>query len=105
LTRHELRKAYDRLREADDRDSNDAEFYLDAARDLYKAARRDADGDRSERALELARAAEAMTHVPEHLGHAADIRPEPAKGKRDRKEAPKAKRERSKGDDLPPPID
>jgi hypothetical protein len=44
-----------------------SEFYVKAARDLYSAARRDMEAGRVERAGELARAAEAMTHVPEHL--------------------------------------
>lgn len=81
-----------------------------------------------ERAGELARAAEALTHVPEHLARAADDRPEPKekrakpepKEKRDRPEPPKAKRDRPEpkekpepseekrdrpGRGLPPPID
>ena len=40
LIRRELRRAYDRIREADVSSSDEAKFYLDAARDLYKAARR-----------------------------------------------------------------
>ena len=40
---------------------------MKAARDLYSAARRDMEAGRVERAGEMARAAEAMTHVPEHL--------------------------------------
>ena len=114
--RRELRKAYDRIRDMDDdgRDAADGKFYLDAARDLYNAARRDAEADRPERAGELARAAEAMTHVPEHLARAEerDRGPEP-KGKHGRPEPkekkgrpePKGERERPEDDDsLPPPL-
>ena len=46
--------------------------YVKAARDLYTAARRDLEAGRDERAGELARAAEAMTHVPEHLAQIGD---------------------------------
>src|SRR5205823_1089594 len=62
--RHDLRRAYDRIRDGlDDKLAGDPKFYLDAARDLYNAARRDAEAGRSERAVELARAADAMSHV------------------------------------------
>jgi hypothetical protein len=123
--RRDLRHAYDRIRELDDEDGPEAKFYLDAARDLYNAARRDVQGDRHERAGELAKAAEALTHVPEHLAHATGPadgpkakreRPEPKVKKADRPEAkvkkgehpdPKAKkgeRPDDKDDDLPPPL-
>ncbi len=52
----------------------DSDFYVKAARDLYSAARRDLEAGRDERAGELARAAEAMTHVPEHLAQVANAR-------------------------------
>lgn len=124
-TRRDLWHAYDRIHEARDRDDGpEAKFYLDAARDLYTAARRDAEADRDERAGELARAAEAITHVPEHLARAADDgdrdrpkakrdRPEPRKekadrpkAKRDRPDSPKEKADRpGPGDELPPPLD
>lgn len=65
----ELQRAYDRIRKArEESKGDDAKFYLDAARDLYNAARRDAEAGRFDRAAELARAAEALTHVPAHLG-------------------------------------
>ena len=60
-----------------------SEFYIKAARDLYSAARRDLEAGRDERAGELARAAEAMTHVPEHLAQAG-----PARGEFDARPAP-----------------
>ncbi len=105
-TLRDLRHAFDRVEEARGDDSRDARYYLDAARDLYRAARRDAEAERFERAGELARAAEAMTHVPEHLAHAErrddappppepKERPEPRKGE-DRPDRP--------GNDLPPPL-
>ena len=53
-----------------------SEVYVKAARDLYNAARRDLQAGRDDRAGELARASEAMTHVPEHL--AGRRRPWPA---------------------------
>ncbi len=75
--REALQKAHDRIQEAretygsstsqDERTGVDATFYLDAARDLYNAARREAEAGRDERAAELARAAEALTLVPQHL--------------------------------------
>jgi hypothetical protein len=71
-TRRDLYRAYERIRSVGlDRPESDARFYLEAARDVYNAARRDAESGRDERAGELARAAEALTHVPEHLSNAA----------------------------------
>jgi hypothetical protein len=125
-TRRDLRHAYDRIGEMKrDPGGADLAFYLDASKDLYNAARRDATAGRLERAGELARAAEALTHVPEHLARAEEGGPEPkakrerfeppkAKGKpeRERPEPPKEKREKKerrerpdREDDLPPPID
>ena len=81
-----------------------ATFYLDAASDLYNAARRDAEAGRQERAGELARAAEAMTHVAEHLGHAAvagpNDQPEPKRLRPAPSPSPDLKRERDR--DLGP---
>lgn len=118
----DLRRAYDRIRDRlDERDQDrEARFYNDAARDLYNAARRDAEAGRIERAGELARAAEAMSHVSEHLARASDDRPEPPgadrpepktkpepkekKGERpEKKKRPEPKGERP-GDELPPPL-
>ena len=107
-TRRDLRHAYDRIEEAKGEDAPEAKFYLDAARDLYRAARRDAEAGRDERAGELARAAEAMTHVPEHLAHAADRGPD-RKGRDDDGPPPpdpKAERRpRPRPGDGPPPPD
>lgn len=122
----DLRRAYDRIREGlYDDEGAESKFYLDAARDLYNSARRDAVAGREERAGELARAAEAMTHVPEHLAHAKDDHPEPPKRKGEhpkpkhkpkrKGEGPEAKRppappepadpKADRGaDDLPPPL-
>ncbi len=82
------------------------EEYIKAARDLYSAARRDLEAGRDERAGELARAAEAMTHVPEHLAEVdadrdrIEARPAPPPPE------PKAKRSVEPGDrrdvELPP---
>jgi hypothetical protein len=74
--RRDLTRAYDRITENSTGDpAPGAGFYLKAARELYTAARRDLGAGREERGGELARAAEAMTHVAEHLGHAADAPP------------------------------
>ncbi len=53
--RKDLTKAYERLREGDDgRDAGPtAKYYRDAAGDLYRAARRDFEAGRTERAAEL----------------------------------------------------
>jgi len=119
-TLHDLHRAYDRIQE--DRDYGpeaDAAFYLDAARGLYSAARRDAEAGRFERAGELARAAEAMTHVPEHLAHAsgdAEPPPPPPKAEAKKKGRPgdefgpgpdpkkKAGRPEPRERELPPPL-
>jgi hypothetical protein len=74
--RRDLNRSYDRIIEASAGDpAPGAGFYLKASRDLYSAARRDLEAGRDERGGELARAAEAMTHVVEHLGHVADGSP------------------------------
>ncbi len=106
----DLRKAHERLSGEDG--GAESRLYRDAARDLYTAARRDAQAGRYDRAGELARAADAMTHVIEHLGHLADRPsrpdapdPEPKarlKGRRGG-EPPAPERERFEGP-LPPPL-
>lgn len=109
-SRRDLRHAYDRIQDARGEDAKDGRFYLDAARDLYRAARKDAEAGRDERAGELARAAEAMTHVPEHLAHIADGGPEGPRPKGrpgDGPEGPKGERPKPtgprRGDGPPPP--
>ena len=104
--RHDLRRAYDRIRDTD-MNQPEAKFYLDAARDLYNAARRDALANRHERSGELAKAAEAITHVPEHLAHATNPAPDPKAKKKGDGPEPKAKKKGERpdgGDDLPPPL-
>ena len=75
----DLRNAYDHIRDQLDKNDQgkDATYYNDASRDLYNAARRDAVAGRYERAGELARAADALSHVNEHVAHATGNRPEP----------------------------
>jgi hypothetical protein len=69
----DLDRAYDRITAGRQGEpAPGAGFYVKASRDLYSAARRDLEAGRGERGGELARAAEAMTHVTEHLGHVAD---------------------------------
>ena len=66
--RRDLYRAYERIGWLGTwQDAPGSEVYIKAARDLYSAARRDLEAGRDERAGELARASEAMTHVPEHL--------------------------------------
>jgi hypothetical protein len=66
--RRDLSRAYERIAWLGNwQTTAGSEVYVKAARDLYNAARRDLEAGRDERAGELARAAEAMTHVPEHL--------------------------------------
>jgi hypothetical protein len=115
--RRDLNRAYDRITALGDGDpAPGAGFYLKASRDLYRAARRDVEAGREERGGELARAAEAMTHVVDHLGHAADgppggrgrLGPQPGVRREpppppDRPE-PKAKRAERRESDLPPPL-
>lgn len=106
--RYDLRRAYDRIRDGRDLERGaDSRFYLDAARDLYNAARRDAEAGRNERAGELARAAEAITHVTEHLGHLAglDDAPPPPPNKEKAKAKEKGKRERYEPKRPPRPFD
>jgi hypothetical protein len=111
--RRDLRHAYDRISDLkDESEGPETKFYLDAFRDLYNAARRDAVAGRRERAGELARAAEALTHVPEHLARALELddRPEPKekKAKKDRPEPPKPEEKRRRpdpGGQIPPPLD
>ena len=113
--RRDLRHAFDRIGELEDDGDKESKYYLDGARDLYTAARRDAEDGRNDRAAELAKAAEALTHVPEHLARAAEDAPEPPKPEpkpspKARKKAdgsePKAKKDaHPEGDDeLPPPL-
>ncbi len=99
--RRDLRHAYDRITDQGDDLPAGSAFYAKAAKDLYRAARRDAEAGRNDRAGDLARAAEAMTHVTDHLGHLADgpDRPE----RRAERPEPRKKTER-RGDDLPPPL-
>ena len=118
-THRDLNRAYDRISEIGmGGPAPGAEAYLKAARDLYSAARRDVEAGRDERGGELARAAEAMTHVVDHLGHLAEGPPEgrgrlssrpgvrrepPPPPSRERPE-PKRKRAERRDEDLPPPL-
>jgi len=115
--RRDLNRAYDRIAEISQGEpAPGAAFSLKASRDLYTAARRDVEAGREERGGELARAAEAMTHVAEHIGHAADGPPE-GRGRLglrsgERREPPppparpepKEKRTERRDADLPPPL-
>jgi hypothetical protein len=101
--RADLWRAHDRIQDSlEERHGPADKFYLNAARDLYNAARRDAEAGRSERAEELARAADAITHVSEHLAHALNDGPPPPLDRDDRPEAkgegPERKRPPRDGD-------
>jgi hypothetical protein len=75
--RRDLARAYERIAELRTGDlAPGVLFYVKESRDLYTAARRDLEAGRQERGGELARSADAMTHVAEHLGHVADGPPE-----------------------------
>ncbi len=112
--RRDLNHAHDRILDLRHAEMPDAAFYFEAAKDLYNAARRDAEAGRAERAGELARAAEALTHVPDHLARAdrdgpkpreKTDRPEPPKARADHPE-PKEKKDRpGPAPKIPPPID
>ncbi len=75
-----LRRTRDRLEDAGDADTRGpGREFLDAVRRLYDQARK-ADRDDGARAIQWARAAEAWTHVGEHLDRADDRdvpRPDP----------------------------
>lgn len=102
--RHDLNRAYDRISELGERDPAPAAGpFIKASRDLYTAARRDVEAGRVERGGELARAAEAMTHVVDHLGHAAAGPPED-RGRPKEKAKAKTKRADRPDSDLPPPL-
>ncbi len=99
--RRDLYHAFDRIGRLDEwNDVPDAAFYTKAARDLYSAARRDLEAGRDERGGEMARAAEAMTHVPEHLDRVRDNRDRPAPPDRP---DPKGDRPDPKKHDRPDP--
>ncbi len=92
----DLRRAYERITWLGTWEpAADLTVYVKAAQDLYNAARRDLAAGRDERGDELARASEAMTHVPEHLAQAGDrdrFAPRPAPVPPPESPAPKGKR-------------
>ena len=92
-----LRRTADRLEDADRDGRGAGRAFLDAARRLYDQARR-ANRDESVRAIQLARAAEAWTHVGEHLNRAdeRDVRRLEPERRRDRPR-------RGPDRDAPPP--
>ncbi|MHB1558875.1 MAG: hypothetical protein ACYC61_15590 [Isosphaeraceae bacterium] len=106
----DLRRAYERLVWLGTwRPGAGSEVYMKAARDLYNAGRRDLEAGRDERAGELARAAEAMTHIPEHLARATvalQPPPPPPPGPSPEPEPPagKPKADRSAPPAVLPPI-
>lgn len=102
-----LRRTRDRLRDADVPESRGAgREFLDAARRLYEQARQ-ADRDDPIRALQLARASEAWTHVGEHLLLADSGRnaPPPPERRGERPRPPEDRRRPRPPDDrrAPPP--
>ena len=105
-TRRDLYRAFERIRYGlDGLPAGESKFYMDAARDLYNAARRDADAGRFERAGELARAADAMSHVPDHLANLTPggRRPVEPRGFDPRPE-PKEKKEKREKGERPGPL-
>lgn len=82
--KRDLARVRDRLDDLRGEDGGrEGKVFREAARDLYNAARRDAEAGRAQRAAELTRAADAMSHVLEHLGHLEREGPEPKKERRD----------------------
>jgi hypothetical protein len=121
--RRDLQRAYARITEQEGGEAAPgSDFYIKAARDLYRAARRDLEAGREDRGGELARAAEAMTHVVEHLGHVANVArgsrgllgfrslgrdeppPPPAEDEPKAKTKVKARRGPGRESELPPPL-
>jgi tetratricopeptide (TPR) repeat protein len=108
-----LKDAYDTIQKAREslKDDADSAFYLDAAKELYNAARKEAEAGRFERAAELSRAAITLTKVPSYLsdkpGKADDAHPDQAgrrsvevrKGIRIRRET------RKEGDKATPKVE
>jgi hypothetical protein len=96
-----LRRTRDRLEDAGEASPRGpGRAFLDAARRLYDRARR-ADRDDTARAIQLARAAEAWTHVGEHLTQAdqrVGLRPPPDR----RRERPLPPDERPRRPPPPP---
>ncbi len=102
-----LRRTRDRLQDADTLESCAAgRAFLDAARHLYDQARQ-ADRDDPIRAMQLARASEAWTHVGEHLSRAESDRDAlpPPERRRERPAPPDDRRRPRPPDDRrgPPP--
>ncbi len=110
-TSRDLFRAYERIREVQYTSRGEGvRFYVDAAKDLYNAARKDVGAGRVDRGGELARAADAMTHVAEHMTHADDLkagaftRPVPKEARKGF--GPKGERPRDFGPKgEPPPAD
>jgi hypothetical protein len=100
--RRELQRAADRLGEVADAGGPAGREFREAADRAYRAARSAYEARDFERAAELARAAEAWTHVGEHLTRATgDGPPSPPDGRADRVPPPPPPPER--GDRVPPP--
>lgn len=75
--RGELRRAKDRLEDVTAEGGPIGKEFLDAARKAYADGRTAYEAKEYDRAAELARAAEAWSHVGEHLARAADRRDGP----------------------------
>ena len=99
--RKDIRRAYDRASEirGEGYDKGPGQKFLEASREVYNQARRAFEDENYARATELAKAAEAWTHVGEHLARANGNR---AEGER---RPPDDRRTASRDDALPPPLD
>ncbi len=97
----DLRRAYERIEWLGTwQAAPGSDVYIKAARDLYNAASRDLEAGRDERGGELARASEAMTHVPEHLAQVSnrgEAEPRPAAVPPPELPEPKGKRAEPRG--------
>jgi hypothetical protein len=104
---HALREATDVIDDSPKDLGAESKVYIDAAKELVKAAETDAEAKRLNRAGELARAAVALAHVAEHVNAAMNDEPPPPperpRGRGGNRPAPKGKRApRGEG---PPPRD
>jgi hypothetical protein len=80
-----LKAAYEAIQKSRDtlKDNPEAKLYLDSAKELYNAARKEAEAGRLDRAGELAQAALTLTKVPGYLS-AKPGADEPARNESDR---------------------
>jgi hypothetical protein len=99
--RKDIRRAYDRASDArgEGYDKGPGQKFLEASRKVYNQARRAFEDEDYARAAELAKAAEAWTHVGEHLARADGDQ------SGEERRPPDNHRAAAQDDALPPPLD